>query len=516
MSEEKGAKRKSHGQGSRGSGAAEGGAEPGDGGVLGEDGWRRYAIGDLSGRVAAQGQQWEVHGKVIRRELRSISTKRGPTQLLNLELLDGSSMIRASAFGEMADDLGARIQAGLWYRVRNADVRIVDRNKFFNRGYRHEVELALGPEAQVDQVPEEELGAAGQAAQYALSTLRDLAAAPADQVVDLVAVVTRVDEESQIVSKRSGQPFARRSVLLEDDTGCSIELTLWGAEASAFRCAPGSLVACRGAQVGSFGGRSLSLLRSGSLEAEPAFPQAQRVRAWWLRARQDPARAVEELTRPVAPRQRQLVYELPRLGRVGAPAEYATVRAHVTDIQFELKRPPWYQACAMKVQNARSGKVQECNKKVVAIEGSGQYSCVSCGPVPNFVNRYILTCKLADGTGAVLATAFNDVGEKLLGTSADELGALLEQNEPAAVRRVIERAVYSEWILRVRVDAKEASGPRDAEAKAASAYGAPEPDEGAQSVSRRFSIFSAEPVSWPEELRRLRAEHATPPLAARP
>ena len=70
--------------------------------------------------------------------------------------------------------------------------------------------------------------------------------------------------------------------------------------------------------------------------------------------------------------------------------------------------PLWFAACG-------GGK---CGKKAIGDESSG-YNCESCGwsgTEPTW--RFILNLTLADGTGQVYATAFNDMGAALLGKQA--------------------------------------------------------------------------------------------------
>ena len=79
--------------------------------------------------------------------------------------------------------------------------------------------------------------------------------------------------------------------------------------------------------------------------------------------------------------------------------------------------PLWFAACG-------GGK---CGKKAIGDESSG-YNCESCGwsgTEPTW--RFILNLTLADGTGQVYATAFNDMGAALLGKQAS---AVLTLSDP--------------------------------------------------------------------------------------
>jgi replication factor A1 len=59
-----------------------------------------------------------------------------------------------------------------------------------------------------------------------------------------------------------------------------VKLTLWDKQAESFDSAGSPIVACKGCRVSDFGGRSLSLLSSGTLKLNPDIPEAKALRQW--------------------------------------------------------------------------------------------------------------------------------------------------------------------------------------------------------------------------------------------
>ena len=98
-----------------------------------------------------------------------------------------------------------------------------------------------------------------------------------DTTTDVIGVLKDVGETSQITSKSTGKPYDKRELTLVDNTGFSVRLTIWGATATNFSVAPESVVAFKGVKVSDFGGRSLSLLSSGSMTVDPDIGEAQRL-----------------------------------------------------------------------------------------------------------------------------------------------------------------------------------------------------------------------------------------------
>ena len=63
----------------------------------------------------------------------------------------------------------------------------------------------------------------------------------------------------------------------------------------------------------------------------------------------------------------------------------------------------------------------DCNKKV--IDDNGEYRCEKCQKTtPNFKWRMMISFTVADATAQTWISGFQDVGEKLLGMSAEQLG----------------------------------------------------------------------------------------------
>jgi replication factor A1 len=63
-----------------------------------------------------------------------------------------------------------------------------------------------------------------------------------------------------------------------DNTNYSVRLTIWGNTATSFDITPESVIAFKGVKVSDFGGRSLSLLSSGSMTVDPDIDEAHKLK----------------------------------------------------------------------------------------------------------------------------------------------------------------------------------------------------------------------------------------------
>jgi replication factor A1 len=96
--------------------------------------------------------------------------------------------------------------------------------------------------------------------------------------IDTIGVLKEVGETSQITSKTTSKPYDKRELTLVDNTNYSVRLTIWGNTATSFDITPESVIAFKGVKVSDFGGRSLSLLSSGSMTVDPDIDEAHKLK----------------------------------------------------------------------------------------------------------------------------------------------------------------------------------------------------------------------------------------------
>ena len=110
-------------------------------------------------------------------------------------------------------------------------------------------------------------------------------------------------------------------------------------------------------------------------------------------------------------------------------------------VAFVKQDGAYYPACP----GSFNGKA--CNKKM-ADDGSA-WSCGRCGYSGAPAWRYMLSFSVADHTGEVWVTAFNEDAEALLGATAESVRALAETpGHDAAFRPLL----HADLVLRLKVD----------------------------------------------------------------
>lgn len=203
-------------------------------------------------------------------------------------------------------------------------------------------------------------------------TLSDLQTIEKDSLIDVVAVVKEIGDMAEITSAKTSKPFSKRDLTVVDNTGYSVKLTVWGKIATNFDAPPESVVAFKGVKVSDFGGRSLSLLSSGTMMIDPDINEAHSLKGWF-----------EAEGRSGNFSSHQGMQSAGAAG--GRETKYKTIQ-ETKDENLGMTENPDYFSCKATIvyikQNGASYpacKTEGCNKKVIeSPEGSGQWLCEKC------------------------------------------------------------------------------------------------------------------------------------------
>lgn len=260
---------------------------------------------------------------------------------------------------------------------------------------------------------------------YNFTTLSDLQSVEKDTTIDTIGILQNIGEVSEIVSKTSSKPFNKRELTLADNTGFNVRLTIWGNTALSFEAAPESVIAFKGVKVSDFGGRSLSLLSSGTMNVDPDIDEAHKLKGWYdAQGRNDTFQSHAQTMGNTSGSGRVDAYKTiaqirdEQLG-MSEQTDYFTVKATIIYVKHDNF---CYPACLS----------EGCNKKVVEIE-QGEWRCEKCDkthPKPDY--RYIMSVNVSDHTGQLWLSCFDDVGRMIMGVPADDVVQMKEEDDRKA------------------------------------------------------------------------------------
>ncbi|KAI1344757.1 replication factor-A protein [Xylariaceae sp. FL0016] len=381
--------------------------------------------------------KWTIKARISQKsDIKTWHKASGEGKLFSVNLLDESGEIKATGFNEQCDQFYDLLQEGQVYYISNPCRVTLAKKQFSNLP--NDYELAFERDTVIEKAEDQ---SSVPQVRFNFVNIGELQSVEKDTTVDVIGVLKNVDEVNQITAKSSGRPYEKRELTLVDDSQYSVRLTIWGKTATSFAAQPESVVAFKGVKVSDFGGRSLSLLSSGTMTIDPDIEEAHRLKGWFDSQGRTDNFSTHQMASMGAATGRtdqtkscQAVKD-ENLG-MGENPDYFTLKATIVYIKQESFA---YPACSS----------ENCNKKVID-QGDGTWRCEKCEVSharPQW--RYIMSINVSDHTGQMWLSCFDDVGRIIMGMSADELTEIKE-NEEERFAPIFENATCSKLSFRCR------------------------------------------------------------------
>ncbi|KUJ11932.1 replication factor-a protein [Mollisia scopiformis] len=382
--------------------------------------------------------KWTIKARVTHKsDIRTWHKQNSEGKLFSVNLLDESSEIKATGFNEQCDQLYDVFQEGAVYYI-SSPCRVQLAKKQFST-LPNDYELTFERDTLVEKA--EDVTDVPQV-RYNFTTIGALQDVEKDSTIDVIGVLKEVADVTQITSKTTQKPFDKRELTLVDDSGFSVRLTIWGKTATAFDAETEAIVAFKGTKVGDFGGRSLSLLSSGSMAVNPDIPEAHKLKGWY-----DSQGRTEHFNSHTG---------MAGAGAAGGRNEQLKTIAQVREENLGMSENNDYFSTKGTIVYIKQENFAypacaspDCNKKVTDM-GDGTWHCEKCNVThqkPEY--RYIMSVNVNDHTGQMYLSCFDDVGRLIMGMSGDSLMELKE-NDSAAAQKVFEDANCKTYTFKVR------------------------------------------------------------------
>uniref|UniRef100_A0A1I8B0H8 Replication protein A subunit n=1 Tax=Meloidogyne hapla TaxID=6305 RepID=A0A1I8B0H8_MELHA len=373
------------------------------------------------GLITPYCNKWRICGVVSSKDpqIKELSNAKGKFRVFGFVLTDqSSSSIRISAFSDVADKYFPMLENGQAYYVsggaRAGSVKAANK-QFNNTG--HDYEIVLDRESEIIYCNDK----------FEPPKLRlrpvHLVNIPqhANECVDIQAVIDRVNDPIQVTSRKDQRLLDKRDIYLVDKSGAEICFTLWNEMAQSFESSPGKVIGIKGAVVREFnGGFSLANTTGSQIIENPEGDYTRQLYQWYRD--QKPSQEIKSLTTKadftsVIERDLRLIGPLLQHGvdRDNDKGQYLYIKGMINAIKAEQAI---YQACPIK----------GCRKKL-QMEGN-QYRCEKCNQkFDNYSNVIMLQVEVADFTGTVWVTMFDELATSLLETTADELAQFQKEDD---------------------------------------------------------------------------------------
>lgn len=381
--------------------------------------------------------KWTIKARVTSKsDIKTWHNTKGEGKLFSVNLLDETGEIKATGFNDQCDAFYPILEEGSVYYISSPCRVSLAKKQFTN--IPNDYELAFERDTVIEKADDQQ---SVPNVRFNFCSIQELQSVEKDNTVDVIGVLKDVGEVSEIVSKKSGQPFQKRELTIVDDTGYSVRVTIWGKTANSFDTHAESVVAFKGTKVSDFGGKSLSLLSSGTMTVDPDIPDAHRLKGWYDSTGRTDTFATHQ--------------GLSTVGAATGRKDEAKTISQVKDENLGVDDQAYYSIKAtivfVKQDNfcypacAKEG----CNKKVAPM-GDGTWRCEKCEVThdkPDY--RYILSINVADHTSHQWLSCFDDTGRTIIGMTANELMELKE-NDDAKFKTAFEEVNCKKLSFRCR------------------------------------------------------------------
>uniref|UniRef100_A0A6B2L3J5 Replication protein A subunit n=1 Tax=Arcella intermedia TaxID=1963864 RepID=A0A6B2L3J5_9EUKA len=351
-------------------------------------------------------------------------------------MMDSGGSISATIFNEGVDRFFPLLEVGNLYLISRATIKSRTGNRRFN-SIKHDCEMTLNNSSVVvlfdepdDSIPMQDMNA--------FKTIAEIESAGDGEMIDMVGIVYNVGEVIEVPSRKDGTILMKRNVTLLDDTGASIDLTLWGETAKNFAVDGGTVLFIKNVKVSEFSGKSLTASRNTRIELEPAVPRVGELKNWF--ESQNEGLRIHSLSRSggSGPSPWKNIKQGKEEAVGQEKAVFFRTLATIMFIKHDENAPLYYLACP----------VEGCNKKVT--ENGQNWDCTKCGKTyPNYNARYVLSLRISDSSLSDWATAFSDSGVTILNRDANQVKQMRDRGDPE-LEYIFEKAVYSRFVMTLK------------------------------------------------------------------
>lgn len=387
---------------------------------------------------------WTIKARVTQKsEIKTWSNTRGEGKLFNVTLMDDTGEIRGTAFNIAVDELYPRLEEGKVYFISKARVNLA-KKKFSNLA--NDYELGFERNTEVEECLESTNLPMIKYHFVPLSGLEDLTK---DSTCDVIAIVKETGPLTEILSKQQNRTVPKRDLTLVDQSGFSVRMTLWGRQAEQYNAEDASIVAFKGVKVGDWGGRSLSMFSSSTMNINPDIEECHALRGWYDSVGSGQSFQVHPSTG----------------GGIGGGFKRSELRSlyEVKETQLGQQDKVDYFSTRATIMHIKSDNISYpacqtpgCSKKVVEVNGS--WRCEKCDK--SFASpdhRYIMSLAVADWSGQAWLQGFNDVGNAVFGMPANEL-VQIKDNEDSKFNIILHKANCTTYNFACRAKQDEYNG----------------------------------------------------------
>lgn len=395
--------------------------------------------------------RWTIKARVTTKNpIKEWNNAKGQGKLFSVSLLDSSEKdIRATFFKEAVDSFYNMLDVGGVYTFSGGRLKVA--NAQWNT-CKSPLEISFDDKASIQKVQDE-----GNIKEQSFEFVKisQLESMEPGANVDLLTIVKSVGIPSTIISKKSSKELNKCDLVLVDDSGVEISLTLWGDNAlgadQEYEGRP--VVAFKCLRLGDYGGRSLSSSFNSSIQKEPrTVPEVAQLRSWWQSTGGSVSKSLSTVgtSRGDSFENRKFISSIKgeQLGFQEKP-DWVSMKCTINFIKKDKEGGPWYTACPNADEPCK-------NRFKVTQTTDGSFHCDKCDKAyQNCYRKFIFSATITDDTCTTWVSMFDEQAKQLLGANitADGLHKRCFEGEydNDHFDSVFAQAQFTDWIAKCRV-----------------------------------------------------------------
>ncbi|XP_060873165.1 replication protein A 70 kDa DNA-binding subunit-like isoform X3 [Metopolophium dirhodum] len=229
-----------------------------------------YEIADL--KNVLNGIHWSITARVLKKS-DVLPFKNGNGKYFTTILMDKTTEIKATAFGDYVDHFFSQLQENNVYNIKNGEIKKAD--KAYNKS-NNDYEIIFNGSTIIERSVVTDIPS-----HPSLKTIENVLSMATNTLIDTIGVIIKKEQSQEIKKKNSNDTCKLRNIILADSTR-SVTVTLWGTEATNFNAHEEDIMSIIGGKITDYKSvKKISVTGSSKIQINPYWNETLDLRIWY-------------------------------------------------------------------------------------------------------------------------------------------------------------------------------------------------------------------------------------------
>ncbi|XP_016656156.1 replication protein A 70 kDa DNA-binding subunit-like isoform X3 [Acyrthosiphon pisum] len=219
------------------------------------------------------GNYWSITARVLKKS-DVLPFKHGNGKYFTTILIDKTTEIRATAFGNDVDRLFSQLQENNVYNIKNGEIKEAD--KAYNKS-KNDYEIIFNGLTVIERSGVTDIPSHPQ-----LKTIEKVFSMDKNTLIDTIGVIIKIEQSKKIKKINSNDTLILRNIILADKSGVRVTVTLWDTEATNFNANEGDTMSIIGGKIIDYKNvKKISVTGSSKIEINPNWNETLHLQNWY-------------------------------------------------------------------------------------------------------------------------------------------------------------------------------------------------------------------------------------------